>query len=153
MFFPTSAVVSDAASLTRVPANNMFLAYFTALETASVSFAPFKNVARAQAEMIGFMSRRARACLEAPAHLTGCRNPQDILHEQMRFWDLAAAEYNETSRRIMEAWAQPSAAVTKPQKPVAVAPVVHDYIEFPSAKRAKRTYERPDSHVMNFNFA
>ncbi len=151
MFFANGTNVSDVANLTRAPANNMFLAYFTALENASVAFAPMKSVARAQAEMIGFMSRRARACLEAPAQLTSCRNPHDILHEQMRFWDLAAEEYKETSRRILEAWQQPAlAAVTAPDKLAPNVPYVHDYIEFPVAKRAKRTYEQPEARALNF---
>ena len=149
MFPTSSSSVSDFANLTRTPANTMFLAYFTALDSASVAFAPMKSVARAQAEMIGFMSRRARACFEAPSQLTQCRNPQDLLHEQMRFWDLAAEEYKETSRRVLEAWA-PLSPKAAPETAAPAAARVHDYIQFPISRRPKRTAETIEALAVGF---
>lgn len=142
MFFTPVARVSEINRLASAPTNPMFLAYFSALDSTAAAFSPFKNIARAQAEIIGFMSRRVRACLEAPSQLTACRNPHDVLHEQMRFWDQAAQEYTETSRRIFEAWA-PAMMLTQ-SAPDAVTPSpqrVHDYIEFPVARRSRRAAE------------
>ena len=150
MFFATGASVNELTNLARSPANSMFLAYFTALEAASVAFTPMKSVARAQAEMIGFMSRRTRACFEAPAQLISCRNPQDVLHEQMRFWDLAAEQYNETSKRIVEAWTPVAAAVDEAEKPAVPVTRTHDYIEFPVAKRSRRPVDYPETRAMEF---
>lgn len=148
MFVTSSSSVNDLASLSRMPANTMFLAYFTAIENASAAFAPVKSVARAQAEMIGFISRRARACFEAPAQLTTCRNPHDILHEQMRFWNLAAEEYAETSRRVMEAWALP-VSQSAPQAAAAAARS-HDYIEFPVPRRPRKPAVQTETRGLEF---
>ncbi len=154
MFFHTVSSVSDLAQLTRVPANNMFLAYFTALESATGLMAPFKGVARAQTEVATFMSRRAQAMMEVPSQLSVCRNPQDLLKEQMRFWNTASEHYNETSRRVLEAWGAPAQARAPQSDNDAAAsegaPRTHDYIEFPASRRARRQKDWPETRIQEF---
>ena len=63
---------------------------FPALGTAE----PFwKFTARLQIETIALMSRRAQACMELPSTLARCASPQDILTEQVRYWQLAQRHY------------------------------------------------------------
>ena len=154
MFFHAVSSVSDLTNLTRIPANNMFLAYFTALESAAGIISPFKGVAKAQAEVVGFVSRRAQAMMEVPSQLSVCRNPQELLKEQMAFWTAAAEHYNETSRRILEAWGAPALASSNSPQGIAEmtedTPRTHDYIEFPVAKRSRRVVEQPETRVLEF---
>jgi hypothetical protein len=83
-----------------------FQMYFNGLDQLAQNMGPMKGVARLQLEMAGFMSRRAQAYLEIPSRLSRCRTPQDLMTEQLRFWQMAFQQYNESSRRVMDAWAQ-----------------------------------------------
>lgn len=152
MFFPLVASVHDLTQLSREPANTLFFAYFKALEGAVGLSEPFKGAARTQAEVVKFVSRRARAMMEVPAQLAKCRNPQDLLNEQMRFWDAAAEEYSEASQRVAEAWKATLKPPVTSNIPTLVAdvPRVRDYIEFPVPKRARRTEDRPETYAYGF---
>lgn len=112
--------------------------YFEGLEKMAQGMSPAKGVARAQIEMMGLMSRRAQAYLEIPSRLSRCRSPQDLVTEQMRFWQMAFQQYSETSHKVMESYRQGFAAAaantstgfTKP------APRQRDYISFPDPRNA-----------------
>lgn len=65
-----------------------------------------RSVARCQLEMQGLMARRAQAYLELPGRITQCRTPQELVQEQTRFWQTAAEQYSECSRKVFGAWAQ-----------------------------------------------
>ena len=146
MFFYTGTNASEMTNLVRTPANAMFLAYFSALDSANGVLTPFKGLARAQSEMMRFYSQRAQANLEISSQLARCTTPHDILREQMKFWDTAAKQYAETSRQIQAAWAQTSVA-----KPTVVEPARrHDYIEFAPAKRARRQPAAPAERRAEF---
>lgn len=113
--------------------------YFEGLEKLTQSMSPFKGVARAQIEMMGFMSRRAQAYLEIPSRISRCRSPQDLMNEQMRFWQTAFQQYSETSHRVMEAYRQGMTAAANNAAPAAFtssAPRQRDYINFPDARKA-----------------
>lgn len=116
------------------PFGNPFQMYFSAIDQMSQSMGPMKGYARCQLEMMGFMSRRAQAYMEIPSRLSQCRTPQDLMNEQMRFWQNAFQQYSDSSRKIMEAWAQ---AVVPPVgfggRPAARE---RDYISFPDPKTA-----------------
>jgi len=78
--------------------------YFAGLDQAAQGMEPMmKGAARVQLEMITLWSRRAQAYLEIPSRLSMCRTPQDVVNEQMRFWQMAFTQYAEGTRRIMAA--------------------------------------------------
>lgn len=52
-------------------------------------------------EFSRLMSRRARAWLEIPMRLNHCKTPQDLITEQMRFWQTAASHYADGSHRLL----------------------------------------------------
>jgi hypothetical protein len=96
--------------------------------------APAKALARVQLEALGFVNRRAQAYLEIPSRLSRCRTPQDLINEQMGFWQTAIEQYSESSRRMAEAWSQVIASgggfsgTSGPRE--------RDYITFSTAKEA-----------------
>jgi hypothetical protein len=132
--FQASTNLADLAKLGRGPANAMYLTYFSALDRTAQAFSPFKNVAWVHAEWFGFLNRRAQALLDVPSQLMFCRTPQDVLREQMHFWDTAVKECDETSRRILSAYANSQNAETAPEKIPENLPRARDYITIPTHK-------------------
>lgn len=115
--------------------NNPVQLYFEGVDKMAQGMSPFKGIARAQIEMMGLVSRRAQAYLEIPTRLSRCRSPQDLVNEQMRFWQTAFQQYSESSYKVVEAYRQgwtaaaTTAATAGPfQQP---APRKRDYITFP----------------------
>ena len=80
--------------------------YFKGLESLGQGMGPMKGLARWQLEVAGFANRRVQAYMEIPTRLSRCRTPQDLMNEQTRFWQTSFQQYQESSRRIMDAWAQ-----------------------------------------------
>lgn len=115
---------------------NPFQLYFSALENTAQSFGPMKGVARAQIEMMGLMSRRAQAYLEIPSRLSRCRSPQDLMNEQMRFWQTAFQQYSESSHKVMEAWGQAFASMPSATTFASQPRRQRDYISFPDVRSA-----------------
>ena len=84
---------------------NLSQAYFGGLDTMVKGCEPaLKGVGRWNLELIGLMTRRSQAWLEIPARLGQCKTPVDAFNEQMRFWQTAAADYADGSRRLAAAW-------------------------------------------------
>jgi hypothetical protein len=63
-----------------------------------------KGVGRVNLEMLGLVTRRARAWLELPSRIGQCKSPLDFSHEQMRFWQTAALDYAEGVQRLSMAF-------------------------------------------------
>lgn len=61
-------------------------------------------VTRGNLELMGLASRRTQAMMELPSRLATCRTPQDLMGEQMRFWQTAASQYSEGYTRAMQAY-------------------------------------------------
>lgn len=59
-----------------------------------------KGLGRFNLELAGLMTSRARAWLEIPARLSQCKTPQDLINEQLRFWQTAASQYAVGSHRL-----------------------------------------------------
>lgn len=93
------------------------------------AFEPFmKGVLQCQFEAMSFWSRRAQAYMEIPARLSQCRTPQDLVNEQMRFWQTAFQHYNESAGRIANAYRQ---MATPPQFAAKQSqPRRRDYLSF-----------------------
>jgi hypothetical protein len=75
----------------------------------SDGFMPFaRGVARANMELAGLASRRAKAYAEFPVQLTRCQTPNDMLNRQMRFFSELVSDYQETIGRVTRTWAEAS---------------------------------------------
>lgn len=114
------------------PCQNMMQAVFGGLDAAALSFDPVvRSAAQANLEAFGLASRRAQAYLEVPARLAQCRTPQDLLAEQMRFWQTAMAQYQDSSRKMVALWGQavPELPIGKADK--AARKPARDYIMVP----------------------
>ena len=93
-------------------------------------------MARAQLEFTGLLTRRAQAYMEIPGRLSQCRNPQDLINEQVRFWRIAFEEYTESTGRITTALA--SCALSPSAFGSGEPENKHDYITFPETKEPAR---------------
>ena len=143
MTFPTGPRAAEPASLLMASSKPLLLSYFTALEGSSHLMAPLKGLARAQLEMASFVNHRAQAYLELPSRLLQCRGPHDFLQEQMRFWNVAAEHYSETTRRIADAWGHSTAPADETAAATNEPAQLHDYIEFPVARRKQEAAQNP----------
>ena len=122
--------------------------YFSGLDAMAKGMGPMKGFARAQLEMMGLMSRRAQAYMDFPTRLSRCRSPQDLMQEQMLFWQSAMQQYQESSQKIMAAWNQgmTSSMTAAPFTPINTAPVARcerDYIAFPEGARSPNGSAEP----------
>lgn len=116
-----------------------FEMYFAGMSALAPGLNPLKVGARLQLEAIGFLSRRAQACLEIPSRLSQCRTPQDLIAEQTRFFQTAFTQYAETSRRMTEALSQ---MVVVPAGRDGEARRTRDYISFSDSSGQSRDRER-----------
>lgn len=90
-----------------------------------------KGAAQAQLEVVGFWNRRAQAYLDIPSRLQQVRGPQDLLAEQMRFWQTAFTQYQDSSRKLMKLYAAavPELPFSEPKR----TRTQRDYISVPEA--------------------
>jgi len=121
------------------PLGNLSQVYFGSLDVMAKGFEPaLKSVARWNLELASLMARRSQAWLAVPARLMQCKTPVDLVNEQMRFWQSAAADYTEGSRRLGAAWgacaAMPKLNGTQPR----------DYMAFDTPKDAQAMSGRGD---------
>lgn len=117
------------------PCQNLMQAYFGGLDNTAQGFEPvLKGMARMQLEMISFSSRRAQAYLEIPSRLAAVRTPQDLLNEQMRFWQTAFQQYSEGSRRVMTAMSSMAQTQAFGLADNKTKPRARDYLTVPEAK-------------------
>lgn len=87
------------------PLGNLSQTYFGSLDMMVKGCEPaLKGAGRLNLELLGLMTRRSQAWLEIPSRLGHCRTPIDLFNEQMRFWQTAAADYSEGTRRLAAAW-------------------------------------------------
>ena len=135
------AAASRAQTNGKTQIHSFLQMYFGGLEAMGQAYEPFtKNVARAQLEFMGLLSRRTQACMEFPGRLSLCRTPQDLAEEQMRFWRTAYEECSDSMGRITEAvsaLAAPSFAFAFAQHGNE-AQTVHDYLTFPEHQEPGR---------------
>lgn len=75
-----------------------------ALDAMTAGLGPMKAIALTQMEMITLASRRTQAFLAVPQRLARCRSREDLVNEQMGFWQTSFEQYQESTMRIMKAW-------------------------------------------------
>jgi hypothetical protein len=121
------------------PLGNLSQACFGNLDMMVKTCEPaLKGVGRWNLELMGFMARRAQAWLETSSRLSKCRTPAEVLGEQARFWQAAAADYADGSRRMAAAWS--SCAMVPQVSNGALQP--RDYITFPEPQEAADAAKR-----------
>jgi hypothetical protein len=87
------------------PFVNLSQTYCNGLDVVAKSYEPvLKSAGRVNLEVVGYMTRRASAWLEIPARASQCKTPQDLVREQMQFWQTAAQDYSESVRRLTAAF-------------------------------------------------
>ena len=92
---------------------NLSQSYFGGLDMMVKGYEPaLKGVSRWNLELFGLMARRAQAWLEVSSRLSHCKTPVEVLSEQGKFWQTAAADYVDSSKRLAAAW---SACATMPK--------------------------------------
>jgi hypothetical protein len=127
------AAASNAQANGKSPVHSTFQMYFNGLEAFGQAYDPFlKGIARSQLEVMGFLNRRTQACMEAPARLSQCRTPQDVMTLQAGFWQAAYQDYTESMGRVTSAMAlaMPHLGGLASDD----AQNAHDYIAFPETK-------------------
>ena len=62
------------------------------------------SVARANLEWLGLASRRARAHMELPRQMAGCRTLAEMSKVQAEFWHGAMQDYTHCNQRMMALW-------------------------------------------------
>ena len=117
------------------PFGNLSQAYFGNLDKMAKHFEPaLRGAGRWNLALMGLTTRRARAWLEIPTRLSQCKTPQDLVKEQLRFWQTAAHDYVEGTERLtgaLSALAGPGLDGTWGGRTVTPA---RDYISFPDAQ-------------------
>lgn len=87
------------------PVQAMLNTAYGGLAASGRNFEPWIRAAtRGNLEAFTLMSRRAQAYMELPMRLSQCRTPQELVNEQMHFWQTMTRQYAESSQRIAAAW-------------------------------------------------
>jgi hypothetical protein len=120
------------------PFKNMFETYCSGMDMAAQGFEPwFKAVTGSNLELLSLMSRRAQAYMEFPTCVGNCRTPQDLVDEQVRFWQTAFRQYAESSQRAMNAWTTTVSLLGGTLTPWAITgKPERDFITFPEPQEA-----------------
>src|SRR5262245_18183749 len=86
------------------PFANVWLTYSNGLDAMAKGYEPVAlGLGRCQLELMTFALRRMQAWLERPKEITRCRTPQDVITEQLNFWQTASAQYAESSQHVLAA--------------------------------------------------
>lgn len=117
------------------PFGNLSEAYGKNLDVAARGFEPvLRGLGRWNLEILGLGTRRARAWAELPASLAKCRTPQDLVREQLQFWQTASHDYVGAAQRLSVAFG--AMAVPGLNGAHSAKEPDRDYITFPEPKPA-----------------
>lgn len=116
------------------PFVNLSQAYYGGLDALAKGYEPMlKSIGRWNLEVMGLMTRRARAWLEMPARVSQCKSPQDLLREQLQFWQTAAHDYSEGAQRLTVAFGALVPPAFNGVLSGKAVPQARDYINFPDS--------------------
>lgn len=118
------------------PVAGPFANWNQTLEAVGKSSEPMlKSIGRWNLELMGLSARRARAWMEIPAQLSRCKTPQDLMREQLLFWQHFAVDYAEGTQRLTRALsAVTGSAMAGLQN--GKDTLARDYINFPEGNAA-----------------
>lgn len=97
------------------------MAEFMRSSSAGPADAWVRAIGRMQIETMALVTKRLMANLEVPQALSRCTSPQDVLAEQVRYWQTAQKQYMQAYEKMS------SAAGMVPVVPVPT-PKLRDYI-------------------------
>ena len=89
----------DLSTTAYSTASNLMMTSLTAATTRAEPVA--KSVANANIEVAGLMTRRARALIDTSSRITQCKTPQEFAEANMQYWQSAAKDYMDVSRRMV----------------------------------------------------
>ncbi len=88
------------------PFGNLSQAWCSGLDQLTKGYEPtLRNVGRINLELMGLMTRRAQAWMQVPASASQCKTPQELFAAQLKFWQTAAQDYSEGTRRLSATFA------------------------------------------------
>ena len=93
----------------------------------------WKVAARLQIEALALSCRRAQAYAELSNSLAACRAPDDLLREQVRFWQIAQRQYIASLDNV---FAPAPLAPEVKSEPAEKTPLVRDYMVVPEQSAA-----------------
>ena len=119
------------------PFKNMFETCCSGMDMAAQRFEPwYKAMAGSSLEVLSLLSQRAQAYMELPTNVGNCRTPQDLVDEQIRFWQTAFRQYAESAQRGMSAWTASMSLIGGALTPWAPpAKPERDFITFPEPQQ------------------
>ena len=85
----------------------------------------WRMAAQIQTESVALISRRAQAYMELPQTLAHCHSPEDLLREQVCFWQIAQRHYMQGLDKTLSTLLSPSAPEVAG---AATTPRLRDYI-------------------------
>ena len=122
------------------PFVNLSQTYCNGLDVLAKGYEPMlKGIGRWNLEVMGLMTRRARAWMEFPARASQCKTPHDLAREQLQFWQTAAHDYTDGARRLTVALG----ALAPPSLHGKSAAPTRDYITFAEPSPQAAAVEAP----------
>lgn len=87
------------------PAGGLSQAQFGGFDALAKGYEPaLRGVSRWNLEVFGLATRRTQAWMEIPVRLSQCRTTLDVFNAQLQFWQSAAHDYAEGSRKLAMAF-------------------------------------------------
>jgi hypothetical protein len=106
-----------------------------------------KVVGRMQVETVAFMTRRTLAAFELPQTLSRCTTPQEMMAEQVRYWQIAQRQYLQSVEKVAAAVPLTAAALatasTAAPAPAATVRPARDYMLVPNGRAAAPVHPAP----------
>ena len=99
----------------------------------------WKLAVRMQIEVLALSCHRVQAYAELGKTLAACRAPDDLLTEQVRFWQIAQRQYIASLDKV---FSPPSPAAGETRARVEKTPAVRDYMVVPERPSATNEPER-----------
>ena len=110
-----------------------FLAMLMETDAPDVIFQPMKAIAIGQLQASNLVNRRFQALAEFPHKVAACRSPNELMLEQMRFFQTALRDYSDAMQVMAKAWDH---AIKEQTGEQAEAPKRHDYLALPGMEPA-----------------
>jgi hypothetical protein len=119
----------DLSTTAYSTASNLMMTSLTAATTRVEPVA--RSVANANIEVAGLMTRRARALMDTSSRITQCKTPQEFADANMQYWQAAAKDYMDVSRRIATVFTSQQPGHTETQTKLPDAAVSNPFLENP----------------------
>lgn len=119
----------DHSSTAYSTASNLMMTSLTAATTRVEPVA--RSVANANIEVAGLMTRRARALIDTSSRIKQCKTPQEFAEANMQYWQSAAKDYMDVSRRIATVFTAQQPGQTETQTKLPATTALNPFLENP----------------------